>query len=190
MSTLFVVAGPSGVGKGTVLAEFRRRHPEVVFSISVTTRPPRPGERDGVDYFFVSRPEFEEISRSGGFLEWFEVYGDLKGTPRAAVEEQLSAGRDVLLEIDVQGALAVREQMPTAVLVFLAPPSRAEQLRRIESRGHDDPDAVGRRLAAAAEEEARSSHFDAIVVNEQVEQAVEQLTAILNSRRAGGTPGT
>lgn len=189
MSVLLVVAGPSGVGKGTVLQEFRRRHPEVWFSVSATTRAPRPGEAHGVDYFFVSAEEFERTRADGGFLEWFDVYGDLKGTPRTAVEERLDRGQDVLLEIDVQGALAVREQLPAAVLVFVAPPSREEQQRRIEARGHDDPEAVERRLAAAAEEEARAGHFDAVIVNQQVEQVVEDLTAILDSRRAGGTPG-
>lgn len=185
-----MVAGPSGVGKGTVLAELLRIRPNIWLSVSVTTRTPRTGEEDGVDYSFVTRDEFERIRRTGGFLESFDVYGDLKGTPRGPVEQHLAAGEDVVLEIDVQGALAVREQMPEALLVFLAPPSRAEQIRRITGRGTDDPDAVARRVAAAETEEARAVEFDEIVVNDRVERVAARLAAILAERRAGETPGS
>ena len=145
-----VLAGPSGVGKGTVIRKLLEREPELWLSVSANTRAPRPGERDGVDYLFLNRAEFEALRDAGGFLEWFEVYGDLKGTPREPVDERLAGGRDVLLEIDVQGALAVRRQHPDAVLVFLEAPSREEQQRRIEARGDSDPLDVQRRLAAAA----------------------------------------
>ena len=133
-----MLAGPSGVGKGTVVRHLLAGDPNLWLSVSAATRPMRPGEVDGVDYFFMDRAGFERLRDAGGFLEWFEVYGDLKGTPRAAVEEHLAAGSDVLLEIDVQGALAVRERFPEAVLVFLRPPSREEQRRRLEGRAVGD----------------------------------------------------
>src|SRR3954454_7199997 len=132
---LLVVAGPSGVGKGTIVERLLARVPGLWESVSYTTRPPRPGEVDGVDYHFVSRDEFEALRDAGGFLEWFEVFGDLKGTPRGPVEERLAADADVLLEIDVQGALAVREQFPDAVLVFVRPPSLDVLRTRLEGRG-------------------------------------------------------
>jgi guanylate kinase len=151
--------------------------------VSATTRPPRPGERDGVDYRFLTRAEFEAIRDAGGFLEWFEVFGELKGTPRAPVEEHLAAGRDVLLEIDVQGALAVREVFPGAVLVFARAPSRAVQRERLLGRGGDDPDQVERRLAEAEAEEALADRFDAVVVNDRLERVVDQVAAILDASR-------
>src|SRR3954469_8205837 len=128
---LLVLAGPSGVGTGTIVERLLARVPGVWESVSYTTRPARPGEVDGVDYHFVSRAEFEALRDGGGFLEWFEVFGDLKGTPRGPVEERLATGADVLLEIDVQGALAVRQVFPDAVLVFVKPPSLDELRRRL-----------------------------------------------------------
>jgi guanylate kinase len=139
-----------------------------------------------VDYLFLTRREFEDLRDAGGFLEWFEVYGDLKGTPRAPVEEHLAAGDDVLLEIDVQGALAVRDAFPDAVLVFLKAPSPEEQRRRIAARGDADPADVERRLEAAAREEALADRFDAVVVNDDVDAAVAELAGILAARRAAG----
>lgn len=178
-----MIAGPSAVGKGTIVRELLRREPDLWFSVSANTRPPRPGERDGVDYLFVSRGEFEALRDRGGFLEWFEVYGDLKGTPAEPVERQLAAGRDVLLEVDVQGALKVREQFPDAVLVFVKAPSRAEQRRRMIARGDADEAEIARRLAAAEAEEVLASRFDAIVVNDDLGRAVDEVTGILHSRR-------
>jgi guanylate kinase len=133
---------------------------------------------------FLTRREFEDLRDADGFLEWFEVYGDLKGTPRGPVEAHLAAGDDVLLEIDVQGALAVRRVFPDAVLVFLRAPSREEQRRRIAARGDADPADVERRLEAAAQEEALAAHFDAVVVNDDVDTAVAEVAGILNARRA------
>jgi guanylate kinase len=184
MSVLLVVAGPSGVGKGTVLEVFRERHPEIWFSVSAATRAPRPGETHGVDYFFIDHAEFERIRAEDGFLEWFDVYGDLKGTPKAAVDAHLAAGQDVLLEIDVQGALAIKAARSDAVLVFIGSPSREEQRRRIEERGADDPEAIARRLAAAADEEAAIDQFDEVIVNETVSKAADDLAAILARHRA------
>ena len=179
-----VLAGPSGVGKGTVIRKLLEREPELWLSVSANTRAPRPGERDGVDYLFLNRAEFEALRDAGGFLEWFEVYGDLKGTPREPVDERLAGGRDVLLEIDVQGALAVKQKLPEALLVFVQAPSRDEQRRRLESRGSESEESIARRLEqAAAEERIGAEQFDAVVVNRSVDQAVRDVAAILKARR-------
>lgn len=185
MSVLLVVAGPSGVGKGTILRRLLAEEPDLWFSVSLTDRPPRSDEVDGRDYCFVSREEFERIRGEGGFLEWFEVFGDLKGTPRGPIEERLAAGGDVLLEIDVQGALAVRAQMPDALLVFVRPPSREVQRERLTGRD-PDADAAGleTRLAQADAEEAEAEHFDAVVVNDDLDRAVAEIRAFLAQRRS------
>jgi guanylate kinase len=162
------------------------RDPQLWFSVSATDRPPRPGEVDGRHYFFVSRDEFERLRDDGGLLEWFEVFGDLKGTPRGPVEEHLAAGDDVLLELDVQGARAVREAFPEAALVFIRPPSREVQRRRLLERDPDaDPTDLERRLDRAAEEEAQADWFDAVVVNDDVERAVDEVQQFLRARRGG-----
>jgi guanylate kinase len=180
---LLVIAGPSGVGKGTVVKKLLERDPSLWLSVSATTRPPRPGEADGVDYLFIDKPAFEALRAADGFLEWFEVYGDLKGTPRGPVEQHLSAGEDVVLEIDVQGALAVRRQFPEAVLVFLQPPSPEELRRRLLSRPSAASEDIDARLAAAAAEEAQAGAFDEVVVNDDVGTAVDRLAGILAARR-------
>ncbi len=179
-----VIAGPSGVGKGTIVRELLRRRPGFWISVSAATRAPRHNEVDGVDYQFISREQFERDRDEGKFLEWFEVFGDLKGTPRAPLEAHLAAGDDVLLELDVKGALAIRKQKPEAVLVFVKPPSREEQRRRLEARGTDSLEAIERRLDGAEVEEAvAATDFDAIIVNDDIGTAVDQLAAILESRR-------
>ena len=157
--------------------------PRLLFSVSATTRPLRAGETDGKDYLFLDRREFERIRDEGGLLEWFEVYGDLYGTPRAPVDEHLEAGDDVLLEVDVQGALAVREKYPDAVLVFVKAPSREEQRRRLLERGQDDPEAIERRLAQAEEEEQAADRFDAVIVNDDAGRAAREVAAILELHR-------
>ena len=182
---LLVLAGPSGTGKGTVGKRLREVEPDLRWSVSWTTRLPRAGEVEGVDYHFVSREEFERTRDAGGFLEWFEVFGDLKGTPAGPVLAHLTAGDDVLLEVDVQGALALREACPDALLVFLKPPSREVQKARILLRGQDSPEAVELRLAEAEAEEARAVLFDAVVVNDDLERAVGDVAAILSVRRTG-----
>jgi guanylate kinase len=160
----------------------------VWFSVSATTRPRREGEVDGKDYLFLDRDEFERVRAAGGFLEWFEVYGDLYGTPRGPVDEHLAAGDDVLLEVDVQGALAVREKYPDAVLVFVKAPSRDEQRRRLLERGQDDPEAVERRLAVAEAEEGAADRFDAVVVNDDADRAAREVAAILGTHREARPP--
>jgi guanylate kinase len=167
-----------------VLRELLAREPHLWFSVSATDRTRRPGEVDGRDYLFMSNEEFRRIRDTGGFLEWFDVYGDLKGTPRGPVEEHLAHGDDVLLEVDVQGAMAVREVFPDALLVFLRPPSRAVQRARLLERDPDgDPGDLERRLAEADAEEARAGAFDAVVVNDDVERAVAELQRLVQARR-------
>lgn len=179
-----MLAGPSGAGKGTVGRALLARVPQLEWSVSATTRAPRPGERDGVDYHFMTRGDFERLRDDDGLLEWFEVYGQLKGTPRAPVEAALAAGRDILLEVDVQGALAVRERHPEALLVFLVAPDARTQESRLRARGTDDEEQLRVRLATARAEEAMADRFDAVVVNDDVERAAAEVAAILDARRA------
>jgi guanylate kinase len=181
---IVVLAGPSGVGKGSIVRGLLERDPHLWFSVSMTTRPPRPGEAQGVDYWFVSREEFERIRDEGGFLEWFQVYDDLKGTPKAPIDQHLAAGDDVLLELDVQGARAVKVAYPDAILVFVKPPSRDEQRKRLFARDPDaDPEVLERRLDQAEAEEREASDFDAVVVNDVLSRAVDEVAAILQARR-------
>jgi guanylate kinase len=187
LAFLIVIAGPSGVGKGTVVRALVARDPSLWVSVSATTRAKRAEEVEGVDYFFMARKEFQRIRKEDGFLEWFEVYGDLKGTPTQPVEERLAAGNDVLLEIDVQGALAVREKFPDALLIFLRPPNRAEQRRRLEGRAEGDSAqqaAIETRLAQAEVEEGLASRFDNVVTNRDSEVAAREVAAILKARRS------
>jgi guanylate kinase len=184
---LLVLAGTSGAGKGTIGIRLRESDPALNWSVSWTTRARRAGEREGVDYRFVTRAEFERLRDANGFLEWFEVYGDLKGTPLQYVVDELARGHDVMLEIDVQGALAVKRALPEALLVFVQAPSRAEQRRRLESRGSETEESIARRLERAeAEERIGAEEFDAVVVNDDVGQATAQVAAILANRRARG----
>jgi guanylate kinase len=184
---LLVIAGPSGAGKGTIVSRLKEREPTLGWSVSWTTRAPREGEVHDVDYHFTTREEFERLRDSDGFLEWFDVYGDLKGTPEAAVREELAAGHDILLEVDVNGALAVKRKYPDAVLVFVRPPSREEQRARLQRRGTDSAEQIERRLAAAEAEEHEARHFDFTVENDDVGRAVAEVAAILAKRRAAAS---
>ena len=177
-AALVVLSGPSGVGKSTVVKALRTEHPEVWLSVSATTRFPRPGETHGVHYRFVTREEFAELVDSGGLLEWAEFAGNLYGTPRQPVLDNLAAGRPVVLEIDLQGARQVRAQMPGAKLVFLAPPSWDELVRRLTGRGTDDAAVVEQRLAVARDEMAAEPEFDVTLVNTSVPEVVGQLVAL------------
>ncbi|MFH0245246.1 guanylate kinase [Streptomyces nanhaiensis] len=176
---LTVLSGPSGVGKSTVVAHLRKVHPEIWLSVSATTRRPRPGEQHGVQYFFVDDEEFDKLVANGELLEWAEFAGNRYGTPRRAVLERLEAGEPVLLEIDLQGARLVRESMPEAQLVFLAPPSWDELVRRLTGRGTESPEVIERRLAAARVELAAESEFDVTLVNTSVEDVSRELLALM-----------
>ncbi len=176
---LVVISGPSGVGKGTVLRSFMAQNENVRLSISATTRSPRPGEEDGVHYYFLSRERFLELARSGGMLEHAEYSGNYYGTPRDMVQRELDAGNDVILEIDVQGAMQVKAARPDALMVFILPPSMAELTRRLVDRRTEDEATINRRLAAARGELEQAHRYDYAVVNDNIEDAVEKLAAIL-----------
>ncbi|RPK78478.1 MULTISPECIES: guanylate kinase [Streptomyces] len=176
---LTVLSGPSGVGKSTVVAHMRTVHPEVWLSVSATTRKPRPGERNGVHYFFVDDEEFDKLVANGELLEWAEFAGNRYGTPRRAVLDRLEAGEPVLLEIDLQGARLVRESMSDARLVFLAPPSWEELVRRLTGRGTEAPEVIERRLAAAKIELAAEAEFDTTLVNTSVEDVARELLTLM-----------
>ncbi|WP_017326484.1 guanylate kinase [Synechococcus sp. PCC 7336] len=179
---LIVVTGPSGVGKGTLLAAIRRRHPELQMSISATTRSPRPGEIDGVHYFFYTREQFESLRDRGQFLEWAEFAGNLYGTPLAPVKQRLQAGEDVILEIELQGARQVARTWPEAFKLFIRPPSLAELERRLRERGQDTEESIQKRLATAELELKAESEFDLAIVNDRIDRAVQELeTAILDA---------
>jgi guanylate kinase len=162
-----------------------RSRPDLVFSVSATTRAPRPGEVDGLHYRFISDADFDRMIEEGAFLEWAEIFGHRSGTPAAAVEEARDAGRDVLLEVDVQGARSVRERVPDAVLIYLQPPSEEELARRLRARGTEEGSALDRRLAEARRELAEASRFDHVVVNDRVEDAVGEVLAIIDRQRKG-----
>ena len=182
--TLIVVAGPSGVGKGSVDRRLLARDPEGrALSVSATTRPPRPGETDGVDYAFVAEDRFDEMIRTGALLEWAEIVGHRSGTPRRFVEEQRRAGRDVILEIDVKGAQQVRDRVPDALLIFLMPPSFEELERRLRSRGTEDEQRIEERLRTARWELEQTGWFDHVVVNDDLERATEEVAAIIEGSR-------
>ncbi|TYL45146.1 guanylate kinase [Nocardioides sp. BGMRC 2183] len=179
---LVVMAGPTAVGKGTVAAAVRDQHPDVWISVSATTRAPRPGEVDGVHYLFVDDDEFDRMIADGELLEWAVVHGRHRyGTPRGPVEEALEAGRPAMLEIDLQGARQVRETMPEALFVFLAPPSWEELVRRLVGRGTEDEAERERRLDTARRELAAEAEFDRTIVNHEVLAAAGELVALMSS---------
>lgn len=176
---LTVITGPSGVGKGTLVSRLLQRHPGIWLSVSATTRAPRSGEQDGVNYFFLSRERFESQIREGGFLEWAEFAGNLYGTPRQAVEAKLRAGRPVLLEIELEGARQVRRSFPAAFQLFIKPPSLAELEARIRGRGSESEDAIARRLQRARVELAAEGEFDACLVNADLDAALIELEQLM-----------
>jgi guanylate kinase len=178
---IVVVAGPSGVGKGTVLAWVREQRPEVWVSVSATTRAPRPGEKDGINYHYLSPDQFDAQIAAGGFLEWAEYAGNRYGTPLQPVLDQQALGHPVLLEIELQGARQVRQRLPQALLVFVAPPSWEELVRRLTGRGTESAELVERRLATARQEMAAEAEFDVAIVNDTVESAGRALLHLLES---------
>ncbi|QPL04406.1 guanylate kinase [Actinomyces respiraculi] len=177
---LTVLAGPTAVGKGTIVTELRRRHPDLFVSVSATTRSPRPGEVDGVHYLFVSEEDFERMIAEGRMLEWALVHGRHRyGTPRGPVEAELAAGRPALLEIDLDGARQVRRAMPQAHLVFVAPPRWEDLVSRLVGRGTEDEAERTRRLATARTEMAAANEFDHVIVNDTVARATDELEGLL-----------
>jgi guanylate kinase len=178
---LTVLSGPAGVGKSTVVSHLRDHEPQIWHSVSVTTRPIRPGEVDGASYHFATREEFDAMVAAGELLEHAEYAGNFYGTPRAAVEEHLAAGDLVLLEIEIQGARQIRQLVPDALLVFLAPPSWAELERRLRGRGTESPDVVRRRLDQARVELAAEDEFDAVIMAATVADAAAELVALMSA---------
>ena len=181
--TLFVVAAPSGAGKSSLVNAVLAREPGIVLSISFTSRAPRPGERHAQHYHFVDRAKFEAMVAAGDFFEHALVHGDYKGTARQSVQPQLAAGKDVLLEIDWQGARQVREKVPDSVSVFILPPSREALQTRMRNRGQDSEETIARRLAAARDEMSHHDVFDYVLVNENFDAAAAELRAIFVAHR-------
>ena len=181
--TLFIVAAPSGAGKSSLVNACLARDPHICLSISFTSRAPRPGERHAEHYHFIDADQFQRMVAAGDFFEHALVHGDWKGTARQSVEPQLAAGKDVLLEIDWQGARQVREQVPEAVSLFILPPSTAALEQRMRNRGQDSEETIARRLAAAREEISHHDEFDYLVVNEHFQTAVGEMCAIFAASR-------
>lgn len=180
---LLVISGPSGVGKGTVCNYLAARHPELAISISMTTRPRRKGEEEGENYFFVTEEKFKKLLEEDAFLEWAQVYGNYYGTPREYVNLMLSQGRDVVLEIDTQGAKAIKSGFPQGVFVFLMPPTLDELERRINNRGTDHPRKIRERLEAARQELKEVEEYGYLVINSHPEEAMEQVRAIIAAEK-------
>jgi len=178
---LIVLSGPSGVGKGTVCAELRKCSPDIVYSVSATTRLPRQGEVDGVNYFFKTREQFQQMIEADEVLEWAEYVGNYYGTPRRFVEETLRAGQDVILEIEVQGALQVKQKFPEGVFIFLLPPSLDELENRIVTRGTETDEVIRSRMSVAVDEIRLMEHYDYAIVNDRVETACSKIQAILSA---------
>ena len=187
MAKVFVITGPSGVGKGTLISRLLERVPDLELSVSATTREPREGEVDGRDYHFLDPADFDRRARKGAFLEHATYSGNRYGTLRSDVEGRLAKGRSVVLEIEVQGARQVRAAMPESVQVFIAPPDPADRRRRLEGRGTDDREAIDRRLRTAEMELEAEGEFDHVVVNDELERAASDLERVV--REEGGPGG-
>lgn len=178
---LIVLSGPSGVGKGTVCSALRKAAPELVYSVSATTRAARAGEMEGVNYFFKTKEQFREMIERDELLEWAEYVGNYYGTPRSFVEKTLNEGKDIILEIEVQGALKVKQKFPEGVFIFLTPPSLTELKSRIENRGTETEDSIRSRMSVAVEEIRLMEQYDYAVVNDRVELACERIRAIITA---------
>ncbi|MDD3267720.1 MAG: guanylate kinase [Syntrophomonadaceae bacterium] len=180
---LFVISGPSGVGKGTIKRALLSRMTDINLSVSVTTRLPRDGEIEGKHYFFVDQSKFDAMIQQNQFLEWAEVYSNCYGTPRSFVVDNLDRGQDVLLEIDIQGALQVKKSMPTGVFIFISPPNMEELASRLLSRGQDSKASIDLRLAASKDELKRIECYDYLIINDDIEEALEKTMAIIMAER-------
>ena len=181
VGNLFVVSGPSGAGKGTLLSQVIERIPDAWVSVSATTRSPRPGEIEGVHYFFLDTDHFKSLVEQDGFLEWAQVHDNYYGTLKQSVIDHMNAGDQVILEIDVQGALQVRKALPEAHLVFIEPPSLEELERRLRQRGTETDDVISSRMKTAEVELAQKMEYDVQVVNDDLERAVDELVEVINS---------
>ncbi|TPX29045.1 guanylate kinase [Cylindrospermopsis raciborskii] len=178
---LIVLTGPSGVGKGTLMQKLLAQHPQLYYSVSATTRSPRPGEIDGKSYYFITPNSFQELVAQGEFLEWAEFAGNYYGTPRAAVLEQIQLGRSVILEIELAGARQIKASYPDALSIFILPPSFLELENRIRARGQDSDEAITRRLNRAKEEIKAASEFDIQIVNDDFATTLNELETILKT---------
>ena len=186
---LFVLSGPSGAGKGTLVKRVLQRIPDAWVSVSATTRQPRPGEVDGEDYFFLDQPRFDELVSQDGFLEWAHVHGNSYGTLRSRVQERMDEGAQVILEIDVQGAFQVKKAMPEAHLIFIEPPSLEELERRLRGRGTETEEVICKRMKTAEVELAQKMEYDVQVINDELERATDELVSYIGSF-ANDTRGT
>ncbi len=180
---LMIISGFSGAGKGTLVKQMLKTYDNYALSISMTTRSPREGERDGVEYFFTDRASFEQKIAEDGMIEYAQYCGNYYGTPKAYVQEQLAAGKDVILEIEIQGALQVKEKFPDSLLLFVTPPSAAELERRLIGRGTETPEVVAQRLARASEESEGIEAYDYIVVNDVLEECAAEIHNLVNAAR-------
>ena len=183
MKKLFVISGSSGVGKGTVIKKFLENNPNFKLSVSCTTRQKRPGEEQGVNYFYLTRDEFMQAVNKGEFLEWAEFSGNCYGTSKKFVQQGLDNGEDILLEIDTQGALQVKEKMDNAILIFILPPSLEELERRLRGRGTETEDAIQKRLNTVKSEMENAKHFHYQVVNDEVDRAVSEIEKIIKNEQ-------
>ena len=181
---LAVVSGFSGAGKGTIMKSLMAKYDNYALSVSATTRNPRPGEEDGREYFFRTKEEFEEMIRQDQLIEYARYVENYYGTPKAYVEEQLSAGRDVILEIEIQGARKIKKKFPEAVLIFVTPPSAGELRNRLAGRGTETPEKIAARLSRAAEESKQMDDYDFILVNDEVDRCVEEMHALIQAMHA------
>ncbi|NET00567.1 MAG: guanylate kinase [Sphaerospermopsis sp. SIO1G1] len=179
LGKLIVLTGPSGVGKGTLMQKLLERHPELYYSVSATTRSPRPGEVDGKNYYFISRNQFEKLVAQGEFLEWAEFAGNYYGTPRTEVLQKINSGKLVILEIELEGARQIRHSYPNALSIFILPPTFSELENRIRGRGQDSEEAISRRLTRAQEEIQAAEEFDIQIVNDNFETALHQVEAVI-----------
>lgn len=180
---LFVVSGSSGVGKGTVLKGFLAKNPDFMLSISCTTRAPRAGETDGVNYFFMTKEDFKDCIENDKFLEWAEFAGNFYGTKKKFINQCLAEGKDIILEIDTQGAIQVKKQMPEAVLIFICPPSLEDLEKRLRGRHTEEEEAIQKRLEAVKEELSRAENFDYKIVNDDLDNAITELERIISGEQ-------